>query len=173
MPKNQIKIADLKPDPENARRHTDRNRELLEQSLKEVGAARSIVIDENGTVLAGNATVAAAMQAGIDKVKIIDADGETIIAVRRNGLTPEQKKRLALFDNRTGELAKWDAQALAALIEQDKTALDGLWNEEELRNLLADTPQYAVQKEYDESIAEGVSLCICAECGHEHSKREK
>src|SRR3712207_7680692 len=37
--------------------HSDRNVELIVDSLHEVGAARSVVIDEGGVVLAGNATV--------------------------------------------------------------------------------------------------------------------
>lgn len=135
--KSEFEIADLKPDPENARRHPERNRELLERSLKEVGAARSIVIDEDGTVLAGNGVLEAAVQAGIEKVQVVEADGKTVIAVRRRGLTPEQKKRLALFDNRTAELADWDISVLAALVEQDKGTLEGLWYEEELKELLA------------------------------------
>ena len=53
-----------------------------------VGAARSIVIDEDGVVLSGNATIEAAAQAGIDRVKVVEADGNEIVAVQRKGLTP-------------------------------------------------------------------------------------
>jgi len=35
--------------------------------------------------------------------------------VKRTGLTPEQKTKLALFDNRTAELADWDVDVLGAL----------------------------------------------------------
>jgi hypothetical protein len=35
--------------------------------------------------------------------------------VRRSGLTPEQKAKLALYDNRTAELAEWDSEALAKI----------------------------------------------------------
>ena len=68
---------------------------MIQESLQQVGAARSIVIDENGVILAGNGTVEAAGQIGIDRVKIIEASGDEIIAVRRSGLTDEQKKKLA------------------------------------------------------------------------------
>lgn len=109
-----IHIGQLTPDPANARKHNPRNVGLIERALGEVGAARSIVIDENGVVLAGNATVEAAAAAGIERMQVVDADGETIIAVRRRNLTPDQKKRLALFDNRTSELADWDIEQLLA-----------------------------------------------------------
>lgn len=107
-------LAELKPDAHNRRKHTPRNVGMIVNALHEVGAARSIVIDESGTILAGNATVEAAAEAGIERVQVVDADGETIIAVRRTGLTDEQKRKLALYDNRTAELAEWDTAQIAA-----------------------------------------------------------
>jgi DNA modification methylase len=128
-------LASLIPDPRNARRHTERNLGLITDALREVGAARSIVIDETGTILAGNATVEAAGNAGIDRVRIVEADGSELIAVRRSGLSPEQKRRLALLDNRTAELAEWDTTVLASFAED--TDLSGLWEADELVDLLA------------------------------------
>ncbi len=130
-------IGQLRPDPHNARKHNPRNVEMIERSLHEVGAARSIVIDEEGNILAGNATVEAAALAGIEKVKVVEADGETIIAVRRSGLTEEQKRRLALYDNRTAELADWDVEVLEELSLEDGI-LDGLFENWELRRILED-----------------------------------
>lgn len=70
----------LTPDPRNTRTHTERNLALIEQSLREVGAARSIVVDESEMVLAGNATVEAAAKAGIAQVRIVEADGAELLA---------------------------------------------------------------------------------------------
>lgn len=139
MTKTIDNLGDLTPDPRNARAHNPRNVGMIEAALSEVGAARSIVIDEDGVVLAGNATIEAAAQAGIERVHVVDADGETIIAVRRLGLTPEQKTKLALFDNRAAELAEWDASVLASLAEE--TDLSGLFRDEELAELLAGVDQ--------------------------------
>lgn len=127
-------IKDLTHDPKNARAHTVRNVGMLEQALNEVGAARSIVIDEDGTVLAGNATIDAAMQAGITRVQVVDADGETLIAVRRTGLTDEQKVKLALFDNRVSDLSEWDASVLAEIA--DEIDLSSMFFPEELSAIL-------------------------------------
>lgn len=129
-------LRDLTPDPANARRHNPRNVGMIERALNEVGAARSIVIDEHGVILAGNATIEAAAAAGIERVRVVDADGETIVAVRRSGLTNEQKKRLALYDNRTAELADWDELVLAQIAEQERALLDGLFNDDELAAML-------------------------------------
>ena len=128
-------IGNLKPDPRNARKHTPRNVGMIESALREVGAARSIVVDEDGVILAGNATVEAAAAAGIGRVLTVDADGDTIVAVRRTGLTPEQKTKLALYDNRTAELADWDAGVLESLA--DEVDLPGLFFDDELDRILS------------------------------------
>jgi hypothetical protein len=105
-------LADLVPDPTNRRLHPARNVAMIAASVREVGAARSIVIDEDGEVLAGNGLVRGAQDAGLTKLHVVDVDGETVVAVRRRGLTPAQKRALALYDNRTAELAEWNAPQL-------------------------------------------------------------
>lgn len=129
-------VSELTPDPRNVRTHDERNLEIITASLMDLGAARSIVVDEDGVILAGNATVSSAQRAGINRVRVIDADGTELIAVRRSNLTPEQKQRLALIDNRAAELAEWDTAALAALID-DGVEVDDLWSDDELATLLA------------------------------------
>lgn len=130
-------LADLKPDPTNRRTHSARNVEMIRAALQRVGAARSIVVDEHDTVLAGNGVVEAARAAGITNVRIIDAGGDEIIAVRRAGLTDEQKHALAMYDNRSGELAAWDIEQIA------RDRVDGLdlqpyWTDAELAMLVGD-----------------------------------
>uniref|UniRef100_A0A6H1ZDM8 Putative methyltransferase n=1 Tax=viral metagenome TaxID=1070528 RepID=A0A6H1ZDM8_9ZZZZ len=124
-------LADLIPDPRNARRHNPRNIGMIVDSLHQVGAARSIVIDEDNVILAGNGVIEAAAEAGIMDVRIIEASGNEIIAVKRSGLTPEQKTKLALFDNRTAELADWDADILNGL----DIDLGDLWFDNELAEM--------------------------------------
>jgi DNA modification methylase len=111
-------VKDLKSDHKNARRRTDRSASLIAESLKRFGAARSIVIDEDGRILAGNGTVEGARKAGIDKLRIIEAEGDELIAVRRAGLTEDQKVGLALADNRSSDLSEWDNEMLRQLSEE-------------------------------------------------------
>ena len=134
-------LAQLTPDPRNARRHNPRNVGMLEKALNEVGAARSIVIDERGVVLAGNATIEAAGRAGIERVHVVDADGETLVAVRRTGLTQAQKTRLALYDNRTAELADWDSEVIADMLATEREVLDGLFENYELEEIVEEAIQ--------------------------------
>ena len=110
----EINLKDLRQDPKNARKHNPRNLGMIEKSLRSVGAARSGVIDEDGTILAGNGTYEALAAAGIDRVKVVEADGNEWVVVRRTGLNEQQKRELAIADNRSAELATWDAPALEA-----------------------------------------------------------
>jgi len=81
-----LSLEKLTPDQGNVRTHNPRNISMIADSLREVGAARSIVIDEGDTVLVGNGVVEAAAKVGIDRVQVVEADGNTLIAVRRRGL---------------------------------------------------------------------------------------
>lgn len=110
MTETRTPAAELHPDPANRRTHGDRNREMTIAALRQLGAARSIVIDEDDVILAGNGVTAAAIAAGITSVRVIESDGTELIAVRRRGLSVEQKRALALYDNRTSELAEWNAE---------------------------------------------------------------
>ena len=111
-------INDLKQDHKNARKRTNQSAELIQESLKRYGAARSIVIDENNRILAGNGTIEGAKAAGIKNVRIIETDGDEIIAVKRTGLSEHDKVGLALADNRTSDLSDWDAEMLHRLSEE-------------------------------------------------------
>jgi sugar lactone lactonase YvrE len=79
-------------DPKNARRRTQRSTAMIERSLQEFGAARSLVIDEAGMILAGNGTAEAAAAIGIEKVLVVPADGRTLIVAETLAL------RLTAFD---------------------------------------------------------------------------
>src|SRR5262245_13185664 len=113
MAKKPLTVADLKPDATNRRARTTRGERMLVESLEQLGPARSIVIDEDNQVLAGNGVIEAAAHAGITKLQVVDSDGQTLVAVRRTGLTPDEKRALAIYDNRTSELAEWVPEQLA------------------------------------------------------------
>lgn len=157
---NPKTLKDLVADPHNARRHTDRNLAMIAESIETVGAARSIVIDEGGRVLAGNATRLKAQEKGL-KLKVVDADGKTVIAVRRRGLDATQKTALALYDNRAAELAEWDGAVLRGLIEAG-VPLATFFRDEELEIILM--PDEPLQEELDETIANDVRQVTCPHC---------
>jgi hypothetical protein len=130
-------IRDLVPDPQNRRQHNPRNIGMIVDALQNVGAARSIVIDEDNQVLAGNGAVEAAAEAGITKVHVVEVDGSTLVAVKRRGLSDEQKRALALYDNRTAELAAWNPEQL----REDQVAgltLEPWFNDNERSRILGE-----------------------------------
>lgn len=135
-------ISDLKPAKRNARDHGQRNLDMIEASLKEYGAARSIVIDEKGEIIAGHGTVTAAAKAGITKVRTVETDGQEIVAVVRSGMTEEQKQEMAIADNRTGELADWNSDILNAL-KGENAKLAKFFDDSELSAIIGfDSLQY-------------------------------
>lgn len=61
----------------------DTGQPLMERSFKELGAGRSILLDRNGNIIAGNKSQQAAIAAGIKMVRVIETTGDEIVAVRR------------------------------------------------------------------------------------------
>ena len=130
-------INSLLSDHKNARRRTDRSAELIKESLQRYGAARSIVIDEDNRILAGNGTIEGAKAAGIKNVRIIETDGTEVIAIQRTGLSEDEKVGLALADNRTADLSEWDQAMLHSLSQEHD--LSPWFEQEDLNELLAVT----------------------------------
>jgi hypothetical protein len=143
-----VSLSQLRPDTRNARKRTERSASLIEKSLSEFGAARSIVVDEAGTVLAGNGTLEAAASIGIERVLVVPCDGNTLVAVQRTDLDDRQKHRYAIADNRASDLSEWDAATLASLQEEDPDIhLDSFWTGDELDELMAGLNQEEPEEE--------------------------
>jgi hypothetical protein len=109
-------VADLTPDPHNANKGTKRGLDLLERSLERNGAGRSIVVDRNGVVIAGNKTLETAAEMGLGIV-VVKTRGTDLVVVQREDLDMASEdpraRELALADNRTSEMSlDWDANVL-------------------------------------------------------------
>ena len=52
-----MKVTDLKFDRRNYRKHGDKNKDLIKKSIEEAGLGRSIVIDADDEIIAGNGLV--------------------------------------------------------------------------------------------------------------------
>lgn len=108
-------IKELKFDDKNFNKHTEFGMSLLEKSLKENGAGRSILIDKDNNIIAGNGIIEAAGQVGLEKVKIVETTGDEIVAVKRTdvSLNSHQGRRMALADNATAKAdLEWDEENL-------------------------------------------------------------
>lgn len=160
-------INDLKADHKNARKRTDRSAGLIKESLQRYGAARSIVIDEDNRILAGNGTIEGAKEAGISRIRVIDTDGDEVIAVRRTGLTEEQKVGLALADNRTADLSEWDQEMLSRLGEEHDISL--FFNSDDINGILEIEDDPTAPDDFDEVDDDIATEHRCPSCGYEWS----
>lgn len=100
-------------DKRNYRKHNAKNKDLINKSLKECGAGRSIVIDKEDNIIAGNGIYEQAQKLGI-KTKIIETDGSELVVVKRTDLATEDEKRkqLAVMDNSASDSSEFDFELL-------------------------------------------------------------
>ena len=129
------KITDYLQDLNNANAGNERGSQMLENSLHKVGAGRSLVSDKDGYIVAGNKTLQAAVDAGIEDVIEIESDGHSIIVHKRTDFDLSDRKgaarEYAYLDNRTSEFLTWDANVIAADVEAG-VDLSGMFTETEL-----------------------------------------
>ena len=121
-----VDIAELEQrlDQANLRVHPEKNANAIRASLKQFGAARSVVVDGDGIVRAGNGTVEQAKAAGIEKARIVKTTGDELVVVVRDDLTGTEAVAYGIADNRIGETSEWDEEALSrTLAEVDKEGL--------------------------------------------------
>ncbi len=99
-------IDDVRPYPNNPR-HNDEAVGVVANSIKEFGWQQPIVVDVDGTIIAGHTRYKAAKTLGMDTVPVVVADN----------LTPAQVNAYRLADNKVSEFATWDTEALALELE--------------------------------------------------------
>lgn len=109
-----MQIKDLKQDERNYRKHNKKNLDLIKKSVKEVGLARSIVIDNENNIICGNG-----LTSTLDKntpIQIIETDGSQLVVVKRTDLktNDEKRKQLAIMDNSTSDSSEFDLDSLQA-----------------------------------------------------------
>ena len=138
MPKlRRLKLADIRLDEKNANRGTKRGREFIEGSLKKYGLGRSILLDKDGNVIAGNKTLEAFRAAGGKEIIVVGSKGDALIAVQREDLTIDSRKgrSLAIADNRASEIdLDWHPEMLASL----DLKLTDLFDDQDLRRIMGD-----------------------------------
>ena len=120
MPIKKIKITDLVQDDRNLNRGNARGKELIETSVGRFGAGRSVLIDKNNRIIAGNKTQEAAIAKGIKDVIVVETDGAQLVAVKRNDVDLDSKdgREMALADNATVKAdLEWDTEELSAVAE--------------------------------------------------------
>lgn len=133
METKKVKISELTPDNINANKGTVRGAAMLEKSLREYGAGRSVLVDKSGRIIAGNKTIEAAGSIGLENALMVETDGTQVVVVKRTDLDLDspQGRGLAIADNRVAEVGlEWDLEALEKIGEE--LDLGEFWFPEEL-----------------------------------------
>jgi len=154
MPINRVR-----PHPANPR---EGDVGAIWESIQENGFFGALVVQESsGYILAGNHRWMAAKEAGMNEVPVIYVD-----------VGDERAMRILLADNRTNDVATYDGEQLADLLEHLESTDDGLAGTgydgdalDDLLDNLAPLPPDDFD-EYDEDI--DVEYC-CPKCGYEWS----
>lgn len=179
---SRVSLVDIHPDPSNARVHDERNLDTIAASLTEHGQYAPLVVQKStGRILKGNGTYQAMkkLKWGACDAYLVDIDDL-------------QATRLSLVDNRSSELATWDDETLALLLQQVGDIESIGWNDSEFKELLSsidtgdteagdaedveaqvDKADELMQKwgtelgqvwEIDSATAGGVHRIICGDC---------
>lgn len=111
----------IRADKRNYRKHSDKNKALINKSLTECGAGRSILTDSEGNIIAGNGVFEQAQKLNIP-VKIVETDGSELVVVQRTDLSPNDQRRrqLAIMDNSTNDSSEFDFDLLAEDFQLDE-----------------------------------------------------
>jgi DNA modification methylase len=95
-------IAILRPDPKNARVHTDRQVQQIANSIEAFGFVVPVLVDTDLQVIAGHGRVLACKLLGMRAVPVI----------MLSHLSENQIRAFKIADNRLSENAEWDHQLL-------------------------------------------------------------
>lgn len=117
----ETNIESLVPDNKNFNKGTEYGDRLMDESLRKFGLARSIVIDKNNRIIAGNKTAEKAADIGFIDVLVVEVDGNQLVAVKRKDIDLDSAKgrELALADNATSKAnLAWDESLIEEVSQQ-------------------------------------------------------
>lgn len=100
-------ITELKPYPRNARTHSPKQIRQIADSLTTYGFINPIIINQNGTILAGHGRIEAAKLLNLETVPTLCIDH----------LSEDQIRAYILADNRLAEKSGWDKSILSTELE--------------------------------------------------------
>ena len=155
----ETNIESLVPDNKNFNKGTEYGDRLMDESLRKFGLARSIVIDKNNRIIAGNKTAEKAADIGFTDVLVVEVDGNQLVAVKRKDIDLDTSKgrELALADNATGKAnLSWDEKMIAEMATKFDFNPDD-WG--------VDVSMEKPDNEEEEQTKKEISTRLIVECG--------
>lgn len=104
----------LVPYARNSRTHSDEQVAQIAASIREFGFTNPVLIDGEGTIIAGHGRVLASMKLGLEEVPTITL----------GHLTDAQRRAYVIADNRLALNAGWDMEMLAAEVRAIEHDID-------------------------------------------------
>lgn len=137
------KTADFIQDDQNASVGSKRGAEILDFSFGELRAGRSIVVDKDGRIIAGNKAQKAALEQGIDEAIIIQSSGDRLIVHQRTDLDLSDPtgdaRALAFADNRSADFTTYDFERVQDSMDEGLD-LSELFKDGEIKFSRAEEP---------------------------------
>ena len=103
----KLRLADIRPYENNAKRHPQSQVDQIAASIQELGYRDLIAVDENGVIVEGHGRFLALQQLGFTEAEVI----------RLEGLTEEQKRAYILIHNQLTMSTGFDPELLRREIE--------------------------------------------------------
>ena len=155
----ETNIGSLVPDNKNFNKGTEYGDRLMDESLRRFGLGRSILIDKNNRIIAGNKTAEKAADIGFTDVLVVEVDGNQLVAVKRKDIDLDTSKgrELALADNATGKAnLSWDEKMIAEMATKFDFNPDD-WG--------VDVSMEKPDNEEEEQTKKEISTRLIVECG--------
>lgn len=129
-----VNASEIHCHPLNPRKNS-KSAKIVAKSIQEYGYINPIVVDEEGTILAGNTRFKALQLLGVEEFDVLVV----------SGLTDEEKVGFLVADNKVGEYSLWNYAGLQRLVEKsgNKDAMKEIGittlqdNKDELDKLIA------------------------------------
>jgi DNA modification methylase len=109
-----LSLESLIPYAKNARTHSEDQVAQIAGSIKEFGFNNPVLVDKDGSIIAGHGRVMAARKLGMDKVPVVQLEH----------MTEAQRKAYVLADNRIALNSGWDTSMLTLELQDLKDDID-------------------------------------------------
>lgn len=132
MKVTRMKLAEMKKPDKNVRMHTEKQLQEYERSVRMFGQIRPIVVDEGGTILVGIGLYDTMLRMGEKEADVYQL----------KSLTPTEKKKLMIADNKIFNLGVENLEVLNEFFEELKDDLDiPGFDEDILRQMVSDAEE--------------------------------
>jgi hypothetical protein len=162
------------PQQKNANKHTLHGTRLLEKSITEDGYIDAQTAAADGEIISGSARLELSAEKFADVEPIIvHSDGKRPVIVVRDDIPNANTARAKRLSVAANQIAKTDFNPDGELLKEwagEDDAIRKMFADSEWTEITGDnTPQF---KEYGEDIADGIEVCKCGKCGHEHAAKK-